>query len=634
MVLVGDIVASEAGVTSISALPGLQSLWAETLGDPHICVAVLDGQVDQSHPCFAGANLTQIQTLVSGVSNQHGSASNHGTHVASTIFGQPGSPVTGIAPGCRGLILPLFQDGAGSSIAPCSQLDLARAITQAVEQGANVINISGGQLTSSGEPSKWLANAVQFCADNNVLIVAAAGNDGCKCLHLPAALPSVLAVGAMNTQGIPFDFSNWGETYQTQGILALGENILGAVPGGGTALKSGTSFATAVVSGIVALLLSIQIKQGNKPDSKAIRAGILESALSCNQKETADCPRYLAGTLNIAGTQALITKLQKGTQKMFDQNSELKMLKPSEVVITDNMSTSILPSEAEEQLAVAPKKDCGCSGNSKAELVYAIGTIGYDFGSEARKDSLVQDGRLAQEDSWNPLDPRQLLANFEAQPWESGSIIWTLNQEQTPVYAVQPAGPYAPRGYEMLRQFLSEQLDEGVERVSIPGISIGSVKLQSGITVPRIVPTIRGMYSWSTTALIRSVLGEPPADNAARQDYEDRAEGIQNFLDRIYYELRNLGKTPQERAINYAATNAFQLAQVFQQAANESMQLDTIEVEKSPLCRPESECWDVKLAFFDPERQNQRARKVYRFTVDVSDEVPVTIGRLRSWSMF
>ncbi|WP_323374635.1 cyanobactin maturation protease PatG family protein [Nostoc commune] len=293
-------------------------------------------------------------------------------------------------------------------------------------------------------------------------------------------------------------------------------------------------------------------------------------------------------------------------------------------------ATQMLPAESKNSDSVKASVYDSKSGS----LVYAMGTIGYDFGSEARKDSLVQDGRLAQEDSWNPLDPRQLLANFEAQPWESGSIIWTLNQEATPVYAIQPAGPYAPKGYEMLRQFLSEQLDEGVERVSIPGISIGSIKLQSGITVPRIVPTIRGMYSWSTTALIRSVLGEPPADNAARQDYEDRAEGIQNFLDRIYYELRNLGKTPQERAINYAATNAFQLAQVFQQAANENMQLDTIEVEKSPLCRPESECWDVKLAFFDPERQNQRARKVYRFTVDVSDEVPVTIGRLRSWSMF
>lgn len=285
-----------AGVTDISALPELQSLWTQSLGDPGICIAVLDGPVDQSHPCFEGARLTRLQTLVSGVANQ-GPASQHGTHVASAIFGQHGSPVTGIAPGCRGLIVPLFQDGRGGSIAPCSQLDLARAITQAVEQGANVINISGGQLTPSGEPGKWLTNAVKLCADNNVLIVASAGNDGCDCLHLPAAIPTVLAVGAMNAQGLPFNFSNWGNIYQTQGILAPGENILGAFPGGGTALRSGTSFATAIVSGIVALLLSIQLKQGDRPDPTAVRDAILKSALPCNQQEVADCRRYLVGKI-------------------------------------------------------------------------------------------------------------------------------------------------------------------------------------------------------------------------------------------------------------------------------------------------------------------------------------------------
>ena len=46
----------------------------------------------------------------------------------------------GIAPGCRGLLLPIFQDGKGDGLAPCSQIDLARAITQAVEAGANIIN--------------------------------------------------------------------------------------------------------------------------------------------------------------------------------------------------------------------------------------------------------------------------------------------------------------------------------------------------------------------------------------------------------------------------------------------------------------------------------------------------------------
>jgi len=121
-------------------LSGIESLWLKTLGDPRICVAVLDGDVDQSHPCFHQARLTRIPTLIPSVSNQ-GFATQHGTHVASIIFGQHGGSVQGIAPRCRGLIVPIFSDGQGDKLAPCSQIDLARAITQAVEQGANVINL-------------------------------------------------------------------------------------------------------------------------------------------------------------------------------------------------------------------------------------------------------------------------------------------------------------------------------------------------------------------------------------------------------------------------------------------------------------------------------------------------------------
>jgi hypothetical protein len=61
------------------------------------------------------------------------------------------------------------------------------------------------------------------------------------------------------------------------------------------------------------------------------------------------------------------------------------------------------------------------------------------------------------------------------------------------------------------------------------------------------------------------------------------------------------------------------------------MALDSITVEKSPFCRMDSDCWDVKLIFFDPENSN-RAQKVYRFTIDVSDVLPVTLGAVRSWS--
>ena len=93
------------GVSDISVLPGLQSLWDESVGDSHVCVAVLDGPVDLSHPSFQGAQLTKLPTLVSDAA-AGGQMSSHGTHIASVIFGQHGSPVQGIAPGCRGLIIP------------------------------------------------------------------------------------------------------------------------------------------------------------------------------------------------------------------------------------------------------------------------------------------------------------------------------------------------------------------------------------------------------------------------------------------------------------------------------------------------------------------------------------------------
>jgi subtilisin family serine protease len=199
---------TQTNVTDISALPGFDKLWSETKGDSQICVAILDGRVDQSHPCFDGANLTKVQTTISETAST-GLMSSHGTHITSVIFGQHGSDVLGIAPGCRGLIGPVFSDNRTGSL---SQLDLAHAINQAVEQGAHVINISGGQLAQATEADPMLAKAVKFCNDSGVLIVAAAGNDRCQCLHVPAALPSVLAVGAMNAQGLPFDFSNWGDT--------------------------------------------------------------------------------------------------------------------------------------------------------------------------------------------------------------------------------------------------------------------------------------------------------------------------------------------------------------------------------------------------------------------------------------
>ncbi|WP_375471024.1 PatA/PatG family cyanobactin maturation protease [uncultured Nostoc sp.] len=672
-------------------LLALEPLWAKTSGSPEICIAVLDGLIDLKHPCFLGADLTQLPTLVSGEANPDGGMSLHGTHVASIIFGQSGSAVRGIAPECKGLIVPVFAD-EGRQL---SQLDLARAIEQAVNAGAHIINLSGGQLTDEGEAEGWLKRSVQLCQEKNVLIVAAAGNDGCACLHVPAALPAVLAVGAMDDQGKPMDFSNWGETYQAQGILAPGENILGAKPGGGTTRLSGTSFATPIATGVAALLLSLQIQRGETPDPQKVRAALLNSALPCSPADTPDTRRCLVGKLNISGTleylfggtvsetlevaasgcgcggtqqsqvessdhpvvdvlidvaslMQTVTAVEPATARAVatvnQSQSAASSIAPSSPVSSIPPSTHSITSQVPAMTHSASNFVTASQAPSEladSQLVYALGTLGYDFGSEARRDSFKQlmpayniNGIVVPA---NPYDARQMVDYLAASPSESRSLIWTLNIELTPIYALEPQGAFARDTYAVLQELLAGQIQaeispEYVERVSIPGVLPGrTVKLFSGQVVPLLAPqNPRGMYGWKINTLVSAAIETVQTTVGTAQEPAIRRT-LSSFLNRIYYDLRNLGTTSQDRALNFAATNAFQAASTFAEAVATGMELDSIEVEKSPFCRLDSDCWDVKLKFFDPEN-SRRAKKVFRFTIDVSDLIPVTLGDVRTWS--
>jgi cyanobactin maturation PatA/PatG family protease len=638
----------------------LDALWARSRGDRDICIAVLDGPVDLSHRSLRHAQLTGIETIVPSEPDD-GPACRHGTHIASVLFGC--DPVQGIAPYCRGLIVPIFASGREGELIVCSQTDLARAILQALEGGAHVINISGGQFTATGSPDPLLEAAIRQCQQRNVLVVAAAGNDGCDCLHLPAALDTVLPVGAMDDSGMPLAISNWGAAYRLQGILAPGKDILGAVPGGGTGTKSGTSFATAIVSGTAALLLSIQLAAGAKADPQVVRRALIASATPCNISD-ADNIRCLAGRLNPRGALELIIRGgMQMTNLNFSTNGASLGVAPAEAPALEQIPPEPTPiaaaaSPAQARLsigAIAPSEapaivssppplasgvipsDCGCGGGAggcscgqksgAAQIVYALGTIGYDFGTEARRDSFAQ----AMPGTSNPYDPAQLAAYIADNPYEAESLIWTLNLDATPIYAIIPAGPYAAVAYERLRQAFQGQLQEGVEIVSVPGLMAGKVRLLSGQVVPGLVPSVRGMFSWGTQNVIRSLIGDPPEKKSEREFYERRVSGLGNFLSRVYYDLRNLGITPEQRALNFAATNAFQASQVLESAAHGDLELDTISVRKSPICRPDSDCYDVELAFFAPQNV-LTASRVYRFTVDVSDLIPVTIGATRAWS--
>ena len=617
--------------TNAGRVPGLEALRTLANGGAGLTVAVIDGPVDLDHPVFEGADLRMASGSTRWPARPGNRMAEHGTMVASILFGQPGSAVEGVCPRARGVVVPVYDISTGRA----PQLEIARAIELAIDEGADIINFSGGQYSDTGDADQWLSAAVRRCAEAGVLLVAAAGNDGCECLHVPAAASTALAVGAVDDSGMPMDFSNYGDGYTCNGITAPGEDILGAVPGGAVERRSGTSFATPLVAGVAALLMAA------RPGIEAVnvRDFLLQGAAPCDKNTPEVCRRLLVGRLDIEGAMRAMSEASavetSETEPSCGCGGSADHTAVSEPALVGAAPSSFAAGEA----SVAPSMADAAEGEGP---VYALGNISYDFGTEARRDSFKQlmppveiDGNVVPP---NPYDARQLVAYLGSHPYEGRALIWTLNIELTPIYALEPAGAFGANLYELLTEMLAgEVLAEGdpdhIQRVSIPGTLTGrTVRLFSGQHVPVLqLENPRGAYGWKTNALVDQAAAAVSGKKGSSADADTIASSLRSFLDRVYYDLRNLGVLSADRALNFAATNAFQAATVFSEALGSGMQLEDIATEPSPFARADADAWDVKLKFFDPDN-TRRARKVYRFTVDVSEMMPVTLGEVRSWT--
>lgn len=620
-------------------------------GRDDIVIAVLDGDADLAHPSLLGARISRIGTSASPVQaiGEHGFSRDHGTAIASLIFGQPGTAATGLAWRCTGLIRPIYRDGK-NGLEPASQEDLAAAIHEAMAAGADIINISGGEPSRDLTIHPVLMEALAEAEARGVLLVAAAGNEGCDCAHVPALADSVLAVGAIDPDGLPLSSSNWGDHYALHGIVAQGEGLAVAAPDGGVKQPRGTSISAALVSGAAALLLSAARKAGLPIGAPLLREALVSGA---QRIDGSDARKYLAGRIDLSGA---LTRLLPHVQPPISQ-AEVVM---TEIDVSDaphgDHTVLLHPAAGDAPVRLAPStvgagypvpaltqasprlpgirpqeeaEDCPTCAKGAGEsgsLVYALGTLSYDLGSDTRRRSL-----LSSFDEKALSDPTAMLKELKkAQNAPlAEAITWILSVDDVPIYAIRPAGAFAAETYKQLVGFLDDHLNEGAERISLPGVLDGHAALPGGLILPVVVPEMRGMYSWTTSELVKSLMAGITAEKAA-----DREAAIGNFLERIYFEIRNPGQTPQDRALNFAATQAYQVEKVFESAMKEDLQLDGIEVEKSPIARPNADSWDVKLTFFNPMRRLEEARMIFRFTVDVSDVIPVMVGKVRQWRAY
>lgn len=233
----------------------IDQAWQVTRG-AGVRIAIIDTGIDATHQDLQGAVVGGAD--FSGLGSPDGLTPvgperRHGTMVASLAAGRGNNGVDGVlgsAPEAE--LLSLSMSFGGGTISPDDQV--ANAVRFAVDNGADIISLSLTRNTRDW-PESW-DRAFGYAADNDVVVIAAAGNRGSGTVSVgaPATMPGVLTVGGVDQDGQASDSaSSQGITI---GVMAPSEGLVGATPGGGYVAWSGTSGATPIVAGIVALVRS------------------------------------------------------------------------------------------------------------------------------------------------------------------------------------------------------------------------------------------------------------------------------------------------------------------------------------------------------------------------------------------
>jgi subtilisin family serine protease len=242
-----------------------EDAWQKTKGKG-VKVGILDTGVDYNHPDLKDNIKAYVDFTNSpfGALDQQG----HGTHVAGIIAAEMNHlGIIGVAPEAELYCAKVLGDhGTGGFDS------IIKGLEWAIEQGVDIISMS---LGCSMEPPQELNDAIKKASDAGIILIAATGNENSD-VDWPAAYDEVIAVSAMDHNHERARFSNYGIKNE---IMAPGVDILSTYKNGGYARLSGTSMATPIVSGCVALYLSY-LKANNqpKPTLEELHKKLLESA--------------------------------------------------------------------------------------------------------------------------------------------------------------------------------------------------------------------------------------------------------------------------------------------------------------------------------------------------------------------
>ncbi len=278
-------------------LVNLTPLMERTSGRSEIKVGLIDGPVAMDHPDLAGQNIREVAGKFAGACSRASSvACMHGTFVAGILCAKRGSAAPAICPACTLLVRPIFAEtvSANGDMPSAMPEELAAAIIDTVNAGAQLINLSAAVARPSAKGERELEEALNYAAKRNVIVVVAAGNQGTVGGSVITGHGWAIPVAACDLQGRVMALSNLGSSIGRNGLTAPGDNITSLGTNGKTQTSGGTSAAVPIVVGAIALLWSefprasaaqvkLAITQAETRRRRTIAPPLLNAAAACEE---------------------------------------------------------------------------------------------------------------------------------------------------------------------------------------------------------------------------------------------------------------------------------------------------------------------------------------------------------------
>ncbi len=273
----------------------IKQAWSISKGNPNVTVAVVDDGIDLNHEMFSGRIVKPYNVF--RCDDHLSPGIGHGTHVAGLAAGNTAhvnQGAAGVAPNCKIMPVQVFDNGQ------CTISGVIRGIMYAIRNNADVVNISIGtaypvelgnmipineqkqiaanEFKEAEEVWKWV---FEQAGKKNTILVFAAGNSNLLAAMQPQLRSrNTINVGALGKNNTRTEWSNFGNTVY---VTAPGEGIYSSIPSNRYQAQDGTSMAAPIVTGVVALMKSVN---KNVTVNQALTALTSTGASISNGKES------------------------------------------------------------------------------------------------------------------------------------------------------------------------------------------------------------------------------------------------------------------------------------------------------------------------------------------------------------